>query len=258
MTWNLVDTSAALRDAWRAGRPTFGGWATLGDPYAAELLGRAGFDWVGLDVQHGLIPPSAVPELLRALAVTSTPALVRVSWNAPEEIMRVLDAGANGVIVPLVNSAEEARAAVAACRYPPDGTRSWGPARAALGTPGYDVPTANAAVICAVMAETAAAVERIDEIASVPGVDAVFIGPRDLALSYGEDMERLERGVAAVRDACRRAGIVPGIYAPTGAAEATRRARDGFRLVGLTADATLLTQAAAALLAGIRPDGGVG
>jgi 4-hydroxy-2-oxoheptanedioate aldolase len=248
-TWNLVDTSASLRELWSRRQPTFGGWASIGNAFVTELLGRSGFDWVGIDTQHGLVANHEVAGMLQALAITRTPAIVRVGWNSPDLIMRVLDAGANGVIVPMIDSADDARAAVAACRYPPEGTRSFGVSRAALGVPAYGPETGNDSVICAVMIETLGATDALDEILSVPGVDAIFIGPSDLALSHGSEpsMDVADPGVARkvleIRDACRTAGVIPGIYAGT-PETAARWADEGFQLIALLSDAALVAQGA--------------
>src|ERR1700730_1136475 len=153
--------------------------------FTAEVMAHAGFDWMCIDLQHGLIGYQEMLAMLQAVAVANVPALVRVPWNDPAWIMKALDAGAAGVIVPLVNSADEAAAAGGACRYPPDGYRSWGPTRAALGSPNFSPELANSSVVCAVMVESVPALERLDEIVSVPGVDAVFIGPRASAISLG-------------------------------------------------------------------------
>lgn len=247
--WNLVDTSASLRERWSEGRPTFGGWATIGNAYVTELLGRSGVDWVGIDTQHGLVASNDVSGMLQALAITRTPAIVRVGWNSPDLIMRVLDAGANGVIVPMIDSADDARAAVAACRYPPEGTRSFGVSRAALGISAYGPESGNRSVICAVMIETLGATEALDEILSVPGVDAIFIGPSDLALAHGykPSMDASDPGVARkileIRDACRSARVIPGIYAGS-PDTAARWADEGFQLIALLSDAGLVTRGA--------------
>jgi 4-hydroxy-2-oxoheptanedioate aldolase len=252
-TWNLVDTSASLRELWSRGQPTFGGWASIGNAYVTELLGRSGFDWVGIDTQHGLVANHEVAGMLQALAITRTPAIVRVGWNSPDLIMRVLDAGANGVIVPMIDSADDARAAVAACRYPPEGTRSFGVSRAALGVPAYGPKTGNDSVICAVMIETLGATDALDEILSVPGVDAIFIGPSDLALSHGYEPSMdaadpaVARTVLEIRDACRAAGVTPGIFAGT-PETAARWADEGFQLIALLSDAALVAQGAHAMV----------
>jgi 4-hydroxy-2-oxoheptanedioate aldolase len=115
-----------LRELWDAGRPTIGGWCTLPSAFSAELMGRSGFDWVCIDTQHGLVGYDQMVLMLQGLAITGTPAFVRVRWNEPGEIMKALDAGAQGVVVPMVNSAEEAVSAVAASRYPPRATAPGG------------------------------------------------------------------------------------------------------------------------------------
>src|SRR2546430_13039058 len=174
-----------MRELWDRGQVTVGGWCVMPSAFSAELMARCGFDWLCIDTQHGLIGYDQMTVMLQALAITGTPPFVRVPWNQPDHIMKALDAGAQGVFVPMVNSAEEAQAAVRACRYPPDGYRSWGPIRASLGAPDYSPQLANRSVICAVMVETVAALDQLAEIVSVPGVDAVFIGPSDSALSMG-------------------------------------------------------------------------
>lgn len=241
-----------LRQLWDSDKPMFGGWCTLPSPITAEIVGRVGFDWVGIDTQHGLIGYEEMLRMLQAFSVTDTPALVRVAWNNPGEIMKALDAGAAGVIVPMVNSPEEARVAVAACRYPPVGYRSWGPTRAALHRPQFSPESANAEVICAVMLESTAAIDYVDEILEVGGIDAVFIGPADLALSAGlepnmlndnpEHLRRIER----IADACTEHGVVAGISgSPQSVAYWHKR---GFRMLGLLADSFLLRQSAARML----------
>jgi 4-hydroxy-2-oxoheptanedioate aldolase len=247
--WSVATGTERLRARWRLEQPAFGAWAALGSGYVVEVLARAGFDWIGVDLQHGLALEGQVVGLLQAAAITQTPAFVRVAGHSSEGILRVLDAGANGVIVPLVNSAEEAAAAATACAYPPAGRRSWGPARPQLGMADYSAATANAAVMCAVMVETQAAVDDIEAIVAVEGVDAVFVGPQDLGLSYGAALDR--RGADALRDeailkvqsACARAGVVPGIYAGS-AAEALRWAAAGYQLVAVTSDISMLRASA--------------
>jgi 4-hydroxy-2-oxoheptanedioate aldolase len=243
-----------LREAWRAGKPTFGAWLSLDTTHSAEVFGRAGFDWVGIDLQHGRAHASSLPEMLQALAITDTPSLVRVAWNSPDQIMHALDAGAHVVIVPNVGSADEAAQAGAACRYPPRGIRSWGPTRPSLTEQGYDAESADESVICAVMVESREAVDAAGEIARAPNVDAVVVGPRDLALSLGHrgrvERDALDEALAAVLESCARANIVPGIFAG-GAKAGLRYADQGFRLVALASDAALLAQGAAEMAAAV-------
>jgi 4-hydroxy-2-oxoheptanedioate aldolase len=193
--------------------------------------------------------------MVQGLTWTGVPALVRVPWNEPAWIMKSLDAGAAGVIVPMVNSPDEARLAVGACRFPPLGYRSWGPTRASLTIEGYDPDLANSSVICAVMVETVPALKRLDEIASVPGVDAVFMGPSDFAISMGlaprtEEAEH-RRWLEEVPAVCRRHGKVAGIAC--GSVELLERWRAaGYTMLAAPSDLVLLRQGAAALLKAVR------
>jgi 4-hydroxy-2-oxoheptanedioate aldolase len=150
-----------------------GAWLHLPGSASAELMGSVGFDFVCVDLQHGVIDDDAVLPMLQALAATDTPSLVRVQANAPEPICRALDRGADGVIVPLVNSADEATAAVTACHFPPRGIRSYGPVRAPWHPP-------RAEPVCVVMVETPAAVAALPDILKVDGVGGVLIGPSRL------------------------------------------------------------------------------
>ncbi len=218
-------------------------------------MASAGFDWVCVDVQHGLIGYQEMLVMLQAVAVVGVPSIVRVPWNDPGWIMKALDAGAAGVIVPMVNSPAEAAAAVGACRYPPDGYRSWGPTRASLGVPDYSPELANRSVICAVMVETVAALEQLAEIVSVPGVDAVFIGPSDFALSMGfgprTDEPEHRRLLEAVPAVCRDHGVVAGIAC--GSAELLARWRQaGYTMLAAPSDLVTLRRATAEVLDSVR------
>src|SRR5271170_3835436 len=148
-------------------------------------MAHSGFDWVCVDMQHGMIDFSQMVPMLQGISSTGTAPLVRVPRNEPGIIGKSLDAGAWGVIVPMVNSRQEAEEAVAACRYAPVGIRSYGPLRANLYAGFEYFSRANDEVLCIVMVETTVAVERVDEIASVPGVDAIYIGPADLSVTLG-------------------------------------------------------------------------
>jgi 4-hydroxy-2-oxoheptanedioate aldolase len=249
----------ALRALCDARQPTVGGWCLIPSPFCAEVMAAAGFDWVCIDMQHGLIGYEEMLAMLQAVDGRDVPALVRVPWNEPSAIMRALDAGAAGVIVPMVNSATDAEAAVMACRYPPEGYRSWGPTRASLGDPAYTPEWANRRVLCIAMVETVEAVERADEIASVPGVDGVFIGPWDLSLSATGEIEnpgRTPRDVAlidAVAVACRRHDLFAGI-ACAGPEDVHRWREAGFLMFSLQSDVALLSGACIASLAAARTE----
>jgi 4-hydroxy-2-oxoheptanedioate aldolase len=241
-----------LKELLSSGRPALGAWIVIGDPYATELVCRSGVDWVGIDLQHGLAAGTRVEEVIRSTEMTQTPALARVAWNEPAAIMRALDLGACGVIVPMIGSAEEAGRAVAACRYPPHGERSLGPVRSA-----FPAEAANDHVLCLPMVETADALANLDEIAATPGVDGLFVGPSDLALSLGlpvnpTDPHPEEReAIARVAAACEANGIVAGIFCG-GASIAGEWIAGGYRLVALDSDAAWLAQAARAALAEVR------
>ncbi len=245
----------ALREILTGGKPSVGGWCVMPGSFTAEVLARAGFDWICIDLQHGLIGYQEMLAMLQAVAVAGVAPVVRVPWNDPAWIMKALDAGAGGVIVPMVNSAAEAAAAVGACRYPPDGYRSWGPTRAALGVPDFSPELANRSVVCAVMVETVPALERLGEIVSVPGVDAVFIGPSDFAISMGfaprSDEPEHRRRLEAVPRLCRDHGVVAGIAC--GSPELLARWREaGYTMLAAPSDMVLLRQASVAMVKTVR------
>jgi 4-hydroxy-2-oxoheptanedioate aldolase len=244
-----------LREVWEREEIKLGGWCVMPGPFSAELMGRSGFDWVCIDTQHGLIGYDQMATMLQALAITGTPAFVRVRWNEPGEIMKALDAGAQGVIVPMVNSAEEALQAVRASRYPPEGYRSWGPVRAALGVPDYTPASANHQTVVAIMIETPEGVAHADEILAVPGIDAVYVGPADLAVGLGltpparapEHVHLVE----AVAAACRRHGIVAGIHCGS-VDDARHWFERGFRMLNVGSDAALLQGATRSVVRSLK------
>lgn len=245
-----------LRELWDGGRPTLGGWCSIPSSVVAEIMAFS-FDWVCIDMQHGLTGQDNLIAMLQSLAITGTPGFVRVPWHDPGDIMRALDAGAQGVIVPMVNTAEDARAAAGACRYPPEGYRSWGPTRSTLYESKLSPGEINRKVICAVMVETPSAVEALDEIAGVPGVDAVFVGPNDLAVSIGAEPSSTSKNpeqealIGRVADACRRHSVVAGIFCG-GAEAAVRWRNEGFRMLALQSDFRLLRAACESLAAVVR------
>jgi 4-hydroxy-2-oxoheptanedioate aldolase len=236
----------ALRALLDGGASAVGSWCVTPSTLTAELLTDEAVDYVCLDCQHGLVDSSSLAALLAAVRPGVVP-FVRVPGNDAAAIGKALDLGAGGVIIPMVGSAEEAERAVAACRYAPDGTRSYGPVRAALALGGEPADLQGHA-LCFVMIETPAAVARADEICGVPGLGGVYVGPADLAVSLGIRPAEIEgsaehaAAVATVREACVRAGVFPGIHT-SGGADAHRRLAEGFRLVSLPTDAVLLRSA---------------
>jgi 4-hydroxy-2-oxoheptanedioate aldolase len=227
--------------------------------FSAEVLACAGCEWVCIDGQHGLIGYETMTAMLQGLDARGVPTIVRAPWNEPSGIMKALDAGAQGVIVPMVNSAEEAVAATRACRYPPLGFRSWGPVRAALGDTGYEPESANRRIVCIIMVETPEAVDSVDEIVDVPGVDGILIGPYDLSLTTnlnvttpGEKPKDVEQ-IARVLAACDRVGIPAGITCLT-ADDVRKRRTQGFRLLQLSSDIGFLSQAATSIVRDAKSD----
>jgi 4-hydroxy-2-oxoheptanedioate aldolase len=216
-----------------------GAWCSTGSVHVAELLDAAGFDYVCIDCQHGLSGGGA--DALPALVgVRRSVPVVRVPSNDAGWIGRALDTGAHAVFVPMVSSAADARRAARACRYAPDGVRSWGTNRSSLtGSPAE----VNAAVSCYVMVETREAVECVDAIAATPGVDGIYVGPADLAVSMGfgpggADGD-VDKAIERVRVACVDAGIAAGIQAG-GGEDARRRVDQGFDMVTVATDVALL------------------
>ena len=234
-----------LREMWKRDEPAFGVWAAMPCAFGAELVAIPGMAYVCVDQQHGVLDYSDLVAMTRAIEGRGVVPITRVPANETWLISKALDAGAQGVVVPLVNSRKEAAAAVAACRYPPKGIRSYGPTRAAVSMDARDIETLGDSVLCFVMVETREALERIDEIAGTPGVDGIYVGPADLALGLGlpPDLDKTEpEHVAAVErilKACQKHGIIPGIQCSTGAA-GRRQAERGFRLVTITKDSSLI------------------
>jgi 4-hydroxy-2-oxoheptanedioate aldolase len=252
----------AVMDLKASDRALVGGWCAIASPLVMEVMARAGYDWLCVDMQHGRVDDCRVEDLVRAGDIWATPVLVRVQVNAEHHIGRVLDAGAAGVIVPLVNSAEDAARAAEWCRYPPAGSRSWGPLRAALGHAAYSPQMANEEVTCLVMVETVSAIESLDEIVNVPGVDGVFVGPYDLSLSVRGSVEQAGNRdqeaalISAAIDICKRNGTPVGI-ACSSAADAKRRAGEGFQLLAISSDLALLGGAAATSVMASRSAGAI-
>jgi len=229
-------------------RTTYGVWSALDDPASAEIVARAGFDLVCVDLQHGFGDLASLPRLLHAIHAAGSASLVRVAWNAPDQIMRALDLGADGILVPMVDDADQAREAVAACRYAPTGSRSWGPLWGDVRRVAPEPAAGDAGAACIVMIETAAGLANVEEIAAVPGLDAVYVGPNDLALSLGrartdqlgapEFDEVVERVVRVAHDA----GIAAGLDC-AGTDLARRWTRRGVDLTICARDSVLLREA---------------
>jgi 4-hydroxy-2-oxoheptanedioate aldolase len=246
-----------IRQLWSQNKCAIGGWLSMPSSFSAEVMAHQGFDWLCVDMQHGIIDyPDAVP-MLQAISTTETVPIVRVPWNDPWLIMKALDAGAYGVIVPLINTAADAEAAVSACRYPPHGIRSSGPTRAIYyGGRDYQ-ERANDEVLCICMIETKQGLENLDEICSVPGLDLVYIGPADLSLALDlppradvEEPIHLQT-VQRIRETAHRHGIHAGMHCAS-APFAAKKVQEGFDIVMLTSDVACLASAASERLTALR------
>ena len=234
-----------IREAAAAGQTTFGSWVSLSDPVSIEMMGKAGFDWVILDTQHGGINWDNLLPAIQALDLGGTRALVRVGWTDSMQIMRALDLGALGVVVPMVSTAAQALLAAQATRYPPHGIRSFGPVRNYYGSTGSTTEP-----LCFVMIETAEAMENLDAIAATPGVDGLFVGPVDLALSLGlgaalQMPEQVLAAIDKVVAVCRRHGKIAG-SAALGAPNAKNLMERGMQFLTLGSDAGFVRRGAAA------------
>jgi len=201
-----------IQEAARDGRPTFGVWSAVPSQASAEILGRSGIDWVLLDLQHGSANEGDVLPLIQAIELGGSSALVRVGWADPQLIMRAMDLGAIGVVVPMVSTPEQAQLAARAMRYPPIGERSFGPLRRTfVPSEGVEAPHT-----CVVMIETLEGLANVDAIAATPGVDVVLVGPVDLGLALGLGLDltgsnpKLVEAMREVVAACRRHGKVAG------------------------------------------------
>jgi len=246
-----------LRTLWRDGRVAANAWLALPDPFAAELVAGCGFDSACVDLQHGLSDPGRLPDLLRAIESAGAVPLARAPWNDAPSLMRILDAGALGVIVPMIRSVEDARAAVAACRYPPAGLRSYGPIRAApVHGPDYVARSGDEVLVFA-MIETREALDDVEAICAVDGLSGLYVGPADLSFALGleprmdHDHPRHVDAVARILRACRDEGKVAGLHTAD-PAFARRAAEQGFQLLTVATDHSCLRAEAARRLAAFR------
>jgi 4-hydroxy-2-oxoheptanedioate aldolase len=246
-----------VRELLAAGQPAFGTFMALGSPLGAEQLAHAGFDWLVIDQEHGAIDATLTQSLLQAISTTQTVPLIRVPANGVDWIKRALDAGAYGVIVPMVNTREEAEAAVQAAKYPPLGSRSIGGSRTRLYGGNDYVDRANDEILLITQIEHKIGVENARDILSVPGVDAYFIGPGDLCASLGlpnswdPDYPEYWAAIEKVRQAGVTTGKPGGIHAS--ANRVPQMLQQGYRFIAIGFDISFMASAASAALAAARP-----
>lgn len=242
----------------KEGKPTLGVVMTLPSPPVVETLARAGFDWMWIDLEHSPIDLETADRMIQAMQGTETVPIVRVAWNRHWLAKPVLDMGAKGVIIPWVNSKPEAVDAVQALRYPPEGVRGVGASVAArrwgLPTSEY-LKVANQEILAILQIENIEAVNRIEEILAVPGIDLLFIGPNDLASSMGllgqTTHPRVEEAIQKVLAATKKAKVPAGIlgFSPD---DANRRIAQGFQFIAVASDAGLLSSGAKDILRQIK------
>jgi 4-hydroxy-2-oxoheptanedioate aldolase len=246
-----------LRTLWQADKAVVNGWLAIANGFSAEVMAHQGWDSLTIDLQHGVIDYQAMVTMLQAISTTNTVPVVRVPWLEPGIIMKALDAGAYGVICPMVNSREDAQRLVAYTHYAPMGGRSFGPVRATLYG-GADYPSkANETVVAFAMIETAQALDKLDDILSVEGLDAIYIGPSDLSLSLGckpvfDDVDPpVAQAIAHIAERAKAHGVQCGIHNGV-ASVAQARVAMGYRFVTLGSDARMLAAGSQQLLSAMR------
>ena len=248
-----------LKEAWKAGRKTVNGWLAIPSGFSAEVMAQLGYDSLTVDLQHGLQDYMSAVACFQGMHGRGPVPMARIPWNEPGIIGKLLDAGAQGLICPMVNSAQEAADFVTACRYPPLGRRSNGPIRAGLyGEPGSYFRTANDDILCLPMVETKEALENIDAILSVEGVDGIYVGPTDLGNSLGifppvMDREEPEilRIYAMLVERCAAHGRFAGIHCNSGAYVKRMHAM-GFSFATMGTDAINMAVGVRAQFAALR------
>jgi 4-hydroxy-2-oxoheptanedioate aldolase len=240
-----------------AGGTAVNGWCAIPSPVTAEIMGRQGFDLMTVDLQHGLIDYQMALTMVQVLQGLPAPVMARVPWNEPGIIMKCLDAGFSGIICPMINTAEDARRLVAASRYAPLGGRSFGPTRANLVYGAGYAKSANEKVLVLAMIETREALQNLEAILAVEGIDGAYVGPSDLGLSLGYE-PTLEPTAAevleAIRDIAARtraAGRIAGVHTGSPAMVKAMLAQ-GFHFASLLTDARIFANAIATQLAAVR------
>lgn len=233
----------------KAGQPSVGTWLRLDGTLAPEMMAHVGFDWLVLDAEHSAFDIHSLQYMLQAISTTDTVPMVRVPWNDPMELKRTLDVGAYGVVIPMVKCREDAEQAVQAVRYPPLGERSFGSVRGPLYAGSDYATAANDEILLVLQLEHVDAVRNVREILSVPGFDAVFIGPNDLGASMMTEPgnrpppEQVETACQAILDACMAAGIPCGYHCGS-ADDVNRRIAQGYQFLALSMDTAFLVNTA--------------
>ncbi|MEZ5534217.1 MAG: aldolase/citrate lyase family protein [Thiolinea sp.] len=239
-----------LRQIWQSGGYVANGWLMIPNSFATELMAHQGWESLTVDMQHGMIGFTDALSMLTAISTTDCVPVVRVPWLEPGILMKVLDAGAEAVICPMVNNAEEAEQLISATHYPPRGTRSFGPVRASMygGGAGYH-KTANDNVVAFAMIETQQGLDNLEDILRVDGLEAIFVGPSDLSLALGcearfDDLDKpAQEAIEYIAAKCKENNVIAGIF--TSSPEtAMKRVETGYQFVTVTSDAALISAGA--------------
>jgi 4-hydroxy-2-oxoheptanedioate aldolase len=246
-----------LRQLWAEDKAAINGWLAVPNSFSAEVMAHAGWDTLTIDLQHGVIGYDALLPMLQAISTTPTVPIVRVPWLDPAMLMKSLDAGAYGVICPMINTRDDAAKLVAYTHYAPQGGRSFGPVRAMIyGGPDYP-QHANSTIVTFAMIETAQALDNLDAILSVEGLDAVYVGPSDLSLSLGckpvfDDVEpKAQQAIEHIVARATAHGVKAGIH--NGRADVARaRIAMGYRFVTIGSDARILAAGSQQILEAAR------
>lgn len=252
-----------VKRALKAGQPSVGTWLSLGNIAAARLMARTGLAWLTIDIEHSMVNIETTAYMLGAIADAGCTALARVPANRHDHIKRVLDNGAHGVVVPMVNSRAEAEAAVSAMLYPPRGTRSVGGSMHALNfgatAPDY-YARANDELLVVLQCEHIQAVENADAIFSVPGIDAIFVGPNDLAASMrtadgkGPSGEATSQAMSHILQTCKKHRVAAGVHCQS-AAEAKTRIEEGWQFIAISSELRMMLDGASTVLRGLGSEG---
>jgi len=249
-----------LKQIWAEGKPSLNGWCSIGNAFTAEIMGAQGYDSVTVDMQHGALDYSSLLPMLQAMRASGVVPMARVPWLEPGAIMKALDAGAFGIVCPMVNDAAQAAEFVSFMRYPPLGQRSFGPTRVSVAAGASYYAKANSEILAFAMIETKEGMANLATIAATPGLDGLYVGPADLTLGLtqgrlapGFDREEPEM-IAALKDilaACKANGIRAALHCGT-PEYAARAIGWGYDMTTVSGDSRLLAGAAAASVAKFR------
>ena len=249
-----VDT---LKHLLQTDTPAFSIFMNTGCPFACEIFAHAGFPIIAVDCQHSVFTEQSALQAFQAIQTTNAIPIARSRWNDPSHIMRLLDFGAMGIICPMINTAEDAKKFVSACRYSPQGNRSFGPIRSAVAYGADYYKTANDAIITLAMIETADSLQNVDDILTVPGLNGIFVGPNDLSIDLGHpplldsDHTEFDKIITHIASKAKAQGKITGIFTGT-INGAKKRIKQGYNFIILSNDATVLKQQSAKMMADIN------